>query len=104
MEWLAQKETKKALEWLHEAREKGADWRVLTESVLEMLHQELMGRFGVITERTKEAKSEITKLSVEELKKLIRLFSKADQELKTAVIPALPLELAIVEWCEGGGD
>ncbi len=35
----------------------------------------------------------------EEIKDLILVFSQAYRELKEAVIPQLPLELAIIEWC-----
>lgn len=39
---------------------------------------------------------------VEELQRLIRLFSQATQELKSNPIPQLPLELAVVQFCEAG--
>jgi len=101
LDWLSQKETKKALQWLIDAGEKGIDYKVFTERVLEQLHGMLMAKFGVANqENIKTLKHENNKFSVEELKELIRLFSRAHQESKTAVIPSLPLELAVVEWGE----
>jgi DNA polymerase III subunit gamma/tau len=38
--------------------------------------------------------------SINEIKSLAELFSKAALEMKTAVLPQLPLELAVIEWCE----
>ena len=104
LEWLAKKDAKKALEWLIETGERGVDYRVLTKVILETLHDQLMSRFGIEHKNIKTLKHENNKLSIEELKELIELFSKAYQELRMAVIPSLPLELAVVEWCEGGGD
>lgn len=97
LEWLVKKNTSKALSWLHDAGERGVDYGVLTERLLEGLHGGLMEKFGIIKQHSNIATQQ---LSIEELKELIGLFSKAYQELKTAVIPSLPLELAIVEWCE----
>lgn len=37
--------------------------------------------------------------SLDEIKTLAELFSKASLEMKTAVLPQLPLELAVIEWC-----
>ena len=41
---------------------------------------------------------------LEEIKKLISLFNKANLQLKYAVLPQLPLELAIIEWSVKEGD
>jgi hypothetical protein len=38
-------------------------------------------------------------LSVDEIKILFMLLSQANNEMKTAVLPQLPLELAIIEYC-----
>ncbi|MBL7159148.1 DNA polymerase III subunit gamma/tau [Candidatus Microgenomates bacterium] len=99
LEWLAKKDAKKCLEWLIDAGEKGVDWRVLTEDILNQLHDLLMKKFGIKKQHSSIATQQ---LSIEELKELIELFSKAHQELRMAAIPSLPLELAVVEWCEGG--
>ena len=40
------------------------------------------------------------RFTLEEIKKLTELFTKAYSDIRTAVIPQLPLELAVIEWCE----
>lgn len=76
--------------------EAGENLRVYTEKILALLHSALMVKIGVNEE---DVDSEVL-LEKEELIKLIELFSRAYGELKSAVIPQLPLELAAVEWCE----
>lgn len=101
--WLANRDAKNALLWLADAVEKGTDLRILTLAILETLHAYLLKKYTIVNENF-NYEQVMEGLGVEDLKKLISLFSRVSQELRTALIPQLPLELAIVEWCEGGGD
>ena len=92
---LKEKKVKDALEWVSRAYENGMNLKILTERVLDKLRSSLLACFGVQIEGEKEAKVDFT---IEELKELIGLFSKAYGDLRTAVIPQLPLEMAIIEW------
>ena len=100
--WLVTRNAQNALLWLQDAVRNGADLRILTSALLEVLHTHLLKRYGILRENFNYEEI-LEQLKVEELKNLISLFSQASQELKAAVIPQLPLELAIIEWCEGGG-
>jgi len=105
LEILSGREIKEALLWINRAAEQGANLRVLTESLLEQLRILLLENFGVAENET----GGDINLSMEEVKILINLFSRAYFELKFAVIPQLPLEMVVVEWGEnrkldvGGG-
>jgi len=95
---LTKREIKEALSWVGRAVEEGANLRILTEELLENLRILLLENFGI-----KEADEEVkTDLSLVEIQVLISLFSRAYYELKYAVIPQLPLEMAIVEWSQSG--
>ena len=92
---LKDRKVKEALEWINSAANAGANLKVLTENISEKLRQALLKNFGVIEEE------ETLDLSFKDARELIALFSRAYVELKTAVIPQLPIEMVIVEWGTG---
>jgi DNA polymerase III gamma/tau subunit len=94
---MAENETKKAILWIGEAVEQGANLRILTEEILRVLRENLLAKYGVEQEEV-ESEEVIKELSEKDLKNLIELFSKAAFDLKNAVIPQLPLEMAVIEW------
>ncbi|MDP3998631.1 MAG: DNA polymerase III subunit gamma/tau [bacterium] len=98
---LARGETREAVLEINRIVEAGDNIRVYTEKLLGFIHQVLMVKVGV---KNGDEEIEVTELSSslqkERILSLIELFSRAHGELKTAVIPQLPLELAVVEWCE----
>jgi DNA polymerase-3 subunit gamma/tau len=94
---LSGRETRQAIIWVNNAVEQGLNLRILVEGVLEIFREALLKSFGVVTEE-KTMAEEVKNLTTEELKILIKLFSQAVTELKSAVIPQLPLEMAIIEW------
>ena len=94
---MAENETKKAILWIGEAVEQGANLRILTEEILRVLRESLLAKYGVEQEEV-ESEEVIKGLSEKDLKFLIELFSKAAVDLKNAVIPQLPLEMAVFEW------
>lgn len=86
-ELLRSKRLKTALELVSDLNEQGVDSKYFVEQLIENLHQELISKITVGDQ------------DIGELKNLLVLLSKAHQEIKYAVIPSLPLELAIVEYC-----
>lgn len=99
LKFLAVKNTKGAISEINRIVETGGDLKVYTQSLLEKLRRALLAKVGVEDE-TEEIKG-IER--VEEIRSLIELFSLAAAKLATAVIPQLPLEIAVVEWCEDEG-
>jgi len=94
---IAGKQIKQAILWVNKAVEQGANLRILIEEILMLLRQNLLAKFGVEQEGI-ESKEAIEGLSEKDLKFLIELFSKAAFDLKNAVVPQLPLEMAVIEW------
>src|SRR5258708_3126240 len=86
---LLKKEIKHALKIVSDMEKEGIDMKFFMEQLVEMLHAEMV--LQIMNGKDGE-------FSVEELKRLIELLANAHQELKYAVIPQLPLELAIVEY------
>jgi DNA polymerase-3 subunit gamma/tau len=102
------KDTKAAILWLDEYVSGGGNIRVLNEAILELLRKTLLIKVGVGEKLVKEVSPEVYKglvaysgkITQQRLDTLIRLFTRAIEELAMATIPQLPLELALVEACE----
>lgn len=88
------KDTKKALAVIQQVVNDGIDMKYFLTAVIERLHKELL-----ITMEIVEDTSDLS-FSVDELKRLIELFTKAYGEMKNAVLLQMPLELAVIEWNE----
>lgn len=97
LKFLAKKEAKEAVLEINRLIEAGENLPVYTEKILTLLHKILMVKVGVTNEEVVDLASLWQK---EEVVRLIELFSRASMELKSTVVPQLPLELAVVEWCE----
>jgi DNA polymerase-3 subunit gamma/tau len=93
---LAKKDVSASLQTVAEVVSAGVDAKYFLTELLDRLHQLLLSKVGVGTPDSKAVT-----LSLEDLRSLLSLLSKAAGESKYAVLPQLPLELAIVTWCEG---
>jgi len=98
---LKKKQTKEALVWLQRAVENGLNIKAWIEDLLGGFHNKLLLYYKV--EGGPVAK-ELDGLTEQEVKKLITLFTRAHQEMRTAVIAQLPAEIAIIEYCETRED
>ncbi len=96
--WIPTYDAKQGLEMVSLMAKKGVDFKFLTQTILETLHAHLLKKYG-LTQENFPYQETLENLEISDFKTLISLFSKASQELKSASIPELPLELAVVEWC-----
>jgi DNA polymerase III gamma/tau subunit len=95
---LQDKKALDAMQTVGKVSEQGMDIKYFIKEVLEAMHQLLVQQVG-ITEEHFTVKSADFQLSLGEISLLVGLFEDAYKESKYAVIPQLPLELAIVAWC-----
>ncbi|MBI4999248.1 DNA polymerase III subunit gamma/tau [Candidatus Gottesmanbacteria bacterium] len=102
-DWIFSKDGKNGLGMVNNLVEKGVDFKFLIQVILDTLHGELLKKYGIVKENF-NYNEKLGNLSTTDLKRLISLILAASQELRTTIIPQLPLELAIVEWCEAGKD
>lgn len=84
-----------ALRIIDTVTKQGLSSKYFIEQILLRLHQALQNKMGLAKYPVNLADFE-----VEDISKLTTLFSKAYQDTKYAVLPQLPLELAVIEWCE----
>jgi DNA polymerase III subunit gamma/tau len=96
LESLLDKDTKKGLKLAQDLTEQGIEMKYFLEQVVNALHSLMLAKVGISEAKLNGQLSE--KLTLEEIKKLLSLFSRANVQLKYAVLPQLPLELAIIEW------
>lgn len=92
---LAQKDSKEILTEVENLVNKGVNPRQFTTQLIETLHQSLLNKVGVGKTETE------LPFQLNEIKILIGLLSQAVEEMKTAPIAELPLELAMIEWVGG---
>lgn len=98
MKHLSAKETKIILSEIESNILKGVNFRFFVEDVLKVLHDLLLADFRIDEEKVpKELEGVFQK---NELIGLIKLFSRVYTELRNAALPHIPLEVAVVEWCE----
>ncbi|OGM77100.1 DNA polymerase III, subunit gamma and tau [Candidatus Woesebacteria bacterium RIFOXYA1_FULL_40_18] len=98
--YLAGKETKKALEEVEQVIQKGGSMENLLELLLVRLRAGLLAKLGIAS-GPEGLWPGGEKFSKEDLMNLIEIFTQASSQLKGAFIEQLPVEVAVVKWCEG---
>lgn len=86
---LEEKDAKKSLELVQKLVDEGVEMKYFLEELVSSLHLALLGKI--------DGKDD-SKFSLDEIKKLLELLMNASSQVRYAVLPQLPLELAIVEF------
>ncbi len=95
---LAAKDMKSSMQLISQLMKEEVNIVYFTEQLTHELHAILLGKIG-IAGPIHSQNTQVT-LSIHEIKLLLQLLTKAAGEMKSAVIPELPLELAVIEWHE----
>ena len=90
---LIKSETKNALDMVENAVRSGLSSNSLAKNILGDLRKQILAEY----ESSDKAKSLFSK---KDLIYLTKLFSKAVRQIQGSLIEQLPIELAIIEWCE----
>ena len=94
---LSEKETKKALIQIERATKLGVSSKIFIENLLSRLRDALLAEVGVGGEP-------VDYMTKDKIVRLLKLFSNAASELPHSFIEQLPIEIAVVEWCESNKD
>ena len=95
---LSAKKTKEALEYIQQRETDGVDFIALIAGLVERLHGMLLAKHGIeLNDQTINLPND--QFKTDDIDRLIRLLSRAYLETKTSFIPSLPLELAVIEYC-----
>lgn len=92
MESFEKRDIKKGIGVVGELAREGVDFKLFTEEIINELHKSLIAKVN----------GEVSGLTLPETKKLIELLAGAHMSVKYAILPQLPIELTIVEWCSLG--
>lgn len=92
--FLKEKNAKSAVKLISELTQKGVDIKYFIEQLISLLHKALLVEVGVEKEDTR------LPLTIDEIRKIVPLLAEAHTQTKYAVIPALPLEIAILEYTQ----
>ncbi len=116
VDFLCQKKTFKAINFLNEISEKGSDLQEFSKSLINYLRQILILKIiesNSLLNSTKQqlwgagwTKEELMKLQTQaavlkesQIQKILNIFLEAQNKMRYSPIPQLPLELAIIESC-----
>lgn len=93
LKFLSEKKTKEGLEVVSQLVEQGTDMKYLIEQLISALHGQLLSELGI-----KNYELRTSNFTTQEIKELVTLLTRANGELKYAVLAQLPLEMVIIEW------
>lgn len=93
---LVKKDTKKSLTVVSQLVSEGIDIKYVMQQLIDTLHQDLLIEAGAIDGK----KTKKSLLTMEQLRELLLLLTRAHADVKYAVLSQIPLELAIIDWCE----
>jgi len=92
-QYLVEKNVVSAIKEINKLAVKGVNLKNYTQELLELLRQCLLQSVGAVD------RVRLGQLNQKEIVRLIKLFNQAGKEVRRAIIPQLPLELAAIEWC-----
>lgn len=93
---LAKKDLKEGINIIAFIREEGIDIGFFLSELILSVHKVLLQKVG------EKGSIELDlDMGLGDIKLLLGALAKAGSEMKYAVMPALPLELAVIEWCQG---
>jgi len=89
---LNEKNAKESIKIVNNLSTDGIDFKLFSEKLIDTLHAQLIEQVRDGSGNTADTKN------------LIEMLVKSHMEYKYAVLPSLPIELAIIEWCYGSED
>lgn len=107
VDFISERDAKKAVSFLAETFEKGYDPQEFVKTLISYLRQAMLLKInpdamnpviiGLTKEEQEKIQNQAAKFTLQELQKTLNLFMEAENKMKYSSIPQLPLELAIVD-------
>jgi DNA polymerase III subunit gamma/tau len=108
---IVSKDSRRALKLLNDLNERGIDMIEFNKALIEYLRQclivkvtqmidkDILSDFGFNKEEVEKIKDQSSKLSDNDLRRVISNFLRAGNEVKSSPVPQLPLEIALIDSC-----
>ena len=90
------RDTQKGLQIIATLTSQGIDMKYFMQKIMENLHEQMLAQVSG------KATVKDNGLVMDEIRILFSLLSRANGEMKYAVLPQLPLELVVLEWTTAG--
>lgn len=90
-------DSKKALQIIASMHDRGIQMKLFLEQILQALHNQLLLIHGIGADAQSIKEKDISAKTVIDL---IKLLSRAYSEMRMVAMEQLPVEVAVVEWCE----
>lgn len=96
---LSKKDLQSSMKIIENLAQKGADFKFVTEKIAEVIH-------GILMARAKVGSTEfdVQEMETGEFKLLLERINESYRDIKFSVLPQIPLELVVIEWCLKGGQ
>ncbi|OGM26253.1 DNA polymerase III, subunit gamma and tau [Candidatus Woesebacteria bacterium RIFCSPLOWO2_01_FULL_39_61] len=94
-ELLVEKKTKEALDEIEKAISAGITSQQLTKNIIQTLRGFLLSNLGFEGEK-------FERLKKDDLIQLVKLFTDAARQIPGSLVEQIPLEIAVITWCESG--
>ncbi len=94
MKFIQANDVKGTLEYIQSYDQKGGNFRVLIEQMLQTLHEHLLSQNGIGTTKAEY------EFDIKQTSKLIKLLTDAYVKTKASPIESLPLEIALIEYSQ----
>jgi DNA polymerase-3 subunit gamma/tau len=107
VDFISEKDTKKAVKFLEESFDKGYDPQEFARALINYLRQTMLIKInpepmnpviiGLTKEEQEKLQTQAARFQTEEISRILNLFMDAENKMRYSSIPQLPLELAIVD-------
>jgi len=91
--YLSNKDLKNSINVIENVVSLGIDFKIFTEKMVNLLHASLMAKSGLGEE------DKLENVVMEDIEGMIGVLNASYKEIRFAVLPQLPIELAAMEWC-----
>jgi DNA polymerase-3 subunit gamma/tau len=96
LNFILEKQLESALKEVDRLVNKGTNVEYINQKLTEKLKESLLAKVGI-------GENDFTQISKDENVILLELLMKANRQLKDAYIEELPLEIALIKWCQQKG-
>jgi len=107
VDFIAEKDSKKAIDFLNKALDRGCDPQEFSKTLINYLRQALLLKissdfqnpliFSLTEEEKERFRNQIKVFEEKDIRNLLNLFMEAETKMRYSSIPQLPLELATIE-------